>query len=654
MFRIGVDTGGTFTDFVFYRDGRFSILKIPSTPEDPSKAVLRGLEQVKEDFILIHGTTVATNAFLEGKTPPTAFVTTEGFQHLLHIGRQNRINLFSLFPEKPPSIVPLNLCFGLNERVLADGTVERKLEAEEVIELAQRLKEKGIKSVAVTFLHSYRNPCNEKLAAELLRKEGYFVSASFEIMPEYREYERAVLTVLNASLMPVMHGYIERLEKKLKGRKFFIMQSSGGFLSPALAASQPVKTILSGPAGGAIAAWMMGSLTGHTRLITLDMGGTSTDVSLIDSGIKITKEASLAHLPLRIPMIDIQTVGAGGGSIAKVDPGGALRVGPESAGARPGPACYGYSELATVTDAFVVLGLLVPDLFLGGKMEIFPERSFKVIGKLAEEMGKDVKEAAWGVIEVALSSMERALRAVSIERGHDPRQFVLFPFGGAGGLVAAELAPRLGIKRVVVPNYQGVFSALGMVFADSVKELSSSFMKEASPSIASELEKGFRQLEAEAQTMLEQEGFGKEDMIFLRSLDMRYRGQSFEINVPYGPEYLEEFHRLHQRLYSHHYRNRPVEVVNLRLRAVGKVKGISLKPCAEGPSSPAQAFYREVQVYYRGQQMKVPVFKREALKAGMRMEGPAIVAAVDSTVFIPPKFSARVDSYLNLIIDENV
>ncbi len=654
MFRIGVDTGGTFTDFVFYREGRFSILKIPSTPEDPSRAVLKGLEGIEEDFVLIHGTTVATNAFLEGKTPLTAFITTEGFQHLLHIGRQNRINLFSLFPEKPPSLVPLHLCFGLPERVLADGTVERKLDAEKVAELARKLKDEGVKAVAVTFLHSYRNSSNEKLAAELLREEGFFVSASFEILPEYREYERAVLTVLNASLMPVMHGYIERLERKLEGRKFFIMQSSGGFLSPALAASQPVRTILSGPAGGAIAAWMMGSLTGHTRLITLDMGGTSTDVSLIDGGIKITKEASLAHLPLRIPMIDIQTVGAGGGSIARVDPGGALRVGPESAGARPGPACYGYSELATVTDAFVVLGLIVPDLFLGGRMEIFPERSFEAIGKLAEKMGKDVKEAAWGVIEVALASMERALRAVSIERGHDPRQFVLFPFGGAGGLVAAELAPRLGIKRVVVPNYQGVFSALGMVFADSVKELSASFMREASPAISSEMEKLFRQLEGEAEAMLEQEGFAREDMLFLRSLDMRYRGQSFEINVPYGPDYLEEFHRLHQRLYSHHYKNRPVEVVNLRLRAVGKVKGISLRPHAEGPSSPAPAFHREIQVFYRGQQLKVPVFRREALEAGMQLEGPALVAAMDSTVFVPPKFSAKVDPYLNLVLDENV
>lgn len=652
MLRIGVDTGGTFTDFVFYKNGKFSILKIPSTPHDPSRAVIEGLKGfIGKPFILIHGTTVATNAFLEGKLAKTAFLTTEGFEHLLHIARQNRINLFSLKPEKPPSLVPLNLCFGLKERTLADGRIEKDLEEQELKVLAETFRRMEIEAVAVLFLHSYANPENERKAASFFRKKGFFVSASCEVLPEYREYERAVVTVLNASLMPVMEGYIRKLSSELGKAKFFIMQSSGGFLAPEIAAHQPVRTILSGPAGGAIAAVFMGRKTGFRKLITLDMGGTSTDVTLIDGDVKITKEAQLAHLPLRIPVLDIQTVGAGGGSIARVDAAGALRVGPESAGAKPGPACYGESDYATVTDAFVVLGLIPPELFLGGKMKIYPERSFVAIEALAHKIGKDVKETAWGIVEVALASMERALRAVSIERGYDPREFVLFPFGGAGGLVAVELAARLQMRKILVPSYQGVFSALGMVFADSVKELSKAFMKKASPDSFADMQKEFQSLQEEAKKMLMAEGFEEGDMVFLRSLDMRYYGQSYELNVAFSRDFIEAFHREHQRVYSHFYENREVEVVNLRLRAVGKVKGLDLKPVDEKRNSVEEAFFAERTIYYRGQELKAKIYLREKLFPGAELAGPAIVSAMDSTTFIPPGFRARVDRYLNLLVD---
>lgn len=652
MWRIGVDTGGTFTDFVISDGKSLFIRKVPSTPANPGKAVMEGIKDYIGFFpVIVHGTTVATNAFLENKTAKTALIATKGFEHILHIGRQNRLNLFSLKPEKPDPIIPLSLSFGVNERTLFDGKIEKHLEREELTRIGKKLKKEKVSCIAILFLHSYANPENEKIAEEILKEMNFNVTSSHSILPEYREYERGIITALNASLIPVMGDYISKLMEELCNSKLFIMQSQGGFISPEIAMKKPVFTLLSGPSGGAIASSYIGNLTGFKKFITLDMGGTSTDVTLIDGDFKITKENSLKGLPLRIPMIDIQTVGAGGGSIAIIDRGGVLRVGPESAGADPGPACYGFSELPTVTDAFMVLGWMVPEHFLGGKMKIFPERSFRALEKLAKIIGLDVYKTAEGIVKVASATMEKALRVVSIERGYDPRDFSLFAFGGAGGVCAVLLAERLGMKNVIVPNFQGVFSALGMILSDSVKELSISFMKGIKETKKDEIENKFNELEREALKLFEIEEIEKGKIIFSRSLDMRYKGQSYELNIPYIEGFMDEFHIAHMKLYSHSYKDRDVEIVNLRLRGIGIVD----KPCLPSSEtlrpSPDNAFYSEREIYYGGDFLKAKVYLREKLFPGNLIKGPAIISSYDGTTFVPSGYKCFVDKYYNLLIE---
>ncbi len=651
MWRIGVDTGGTFTDFVISDGKSLWIKKTPSTPHNPGEAVLEGLKEYLEFHpTIIHGTTVATNAFLEKKTAKTALIVTEGFEHLLHIGRQNRLNLFSLKPEKPISLIPLSLSFGLRERTLFDGSIEKPIDKNALIKIGDLLKEKNVACVAVLFLHSYANPTNEKIAGKTLRNMGFYVTTSHEILPEYREYERGVITALNSSLIPIIKNYLSQLRNKIGETKLFIMQSQGGFISPEIAMSKPVYTLLSGPAGGAIASTYMGKLIGLERLIAFDMGGTSTDVSLIDKEFKITKESSLSGLPLRIPMIEIQTVGAGGGSIAVIDRGGAMKVGPESAGANPGPACYGISDFPTVTDAFVVLGWMVPELFLGGKMKIFPDKSFKAIDQVAKDSNLTLHKAAEGIIRVASANMEKALRVVSIERGYDPRDFSLIAFGGAGGLCAVILAERLGIKKIIVPNFQGVFSALGMILSDSVKEFSWGVMRKVKEVKKLELEKKFKDLEREALELFKKEQIEEKRVVFLRSLDMRYEGQSYELNIPYKKGFVDDFHRTHHLLYSHSYKDRDVEIVNLRVRGVGIVDKVEL-PCFKPEKSlPEQALYGEKEVWYKGEFLRAKIYLREKLISGNKIEGPAIISSYDGTTFIPDGYGCSVDGYLNLLI----
>lgn len=651
MWRIGVDTGGTFTDFVI-SDGKIIFSKkIPSSPLNPGKAVFEGTKDyLKFSPTIIHGTTVATNAFLENKTAKTALIVTKGFEHILHIGRQNRLNLFSLKPEKQNPLIPLSFSFGVSERTLFNGQIEKPVKTKELIDIGARLKRENVSSVAILFLHSYANPENEKVAEKILKEMGFNVTSSHSILPEYREYERGVVTALNASLIPIMGNYIAKLREKLSNSKIFIMQSTGGFISPEIAISKPVFTLLSGPAGGAIASSYIGNLIGKRNFITLDMGGTSTDVSLIDGDFKITKENSLKGLPLRVPMIDIQTVGAGGGSIAKIDRGGALKVGPESAGADPGPACYGVSDLPTVTDAFMVLGWMIPEHFLGGKMKVFPERSFKAIEKLAKGLGLNLYQTAEGIIRVASVTMEKALRIVSIERGYDPRDFSLFAFGGAGGICAAILAERLGIRNVIVPNFQGVFSALGMILADSVKELSIAVMKKVQDTGREEMEKKFHELEREALELFKLEEIERDRIIFLGSLDMRYKGQSYELNIPYKNGFLEDFYKTHMKLYSHSYKEREVEIVNLRLRSIGIVDKVDLPSSEPINKAPEKAFYCERRIYYGGEFIEAKVYLREKLLPGDIIKGPAIVSSFGGTTFVPPRYGCYVDGYFNLLI----
>jgi N-methylhydantoinase A len=648
MIRIGIDTGGTFTDFVFLDGETILTLKLPSTPGNPALSILEGLSPyMGEDFELVHGTTVSTNAFLQKKMAKCAFLCTKGFEHILYIGRQNRTGLFSLKVEKPSPIVPLSLCFGINERTLKDGIITKEPTREEITRIGEELKKRNVQSVGIVFLHSYKNPQNEKFVAKILRDFGFYVTASHEVMPEYREYERAVVTILNAALKPVIADYVANLQEGVKGKKLSIIQSNGGILSPDRIINEPIRTIMSGPAGGVIAAQQLAVLTGEANLVTLDMGGTSTDVSVIKNGeITLTRDGFLEHLPLKLPMIDIATVGAGGGSIAGIDRGGVLQVGPESAGANPGPACYGKFEMATVTDAFAVMGVIIPEMFLGGKMKIYPKRSVRVIKKIAEKIGKNFFETAEGIVRISVSSMERALRSVTLEKGEDPRFYTLMPFGGAGGLVAAMLAERLGMKKILIPPNPGVLSALGMLVADFKKELVQSFLKIVSPGIRDELNPIFSNMSKQAEQILIEEGVPEPQI--LKYIDIRYKGQSYELTVPYTDDFLKTFHQAHQQLYSYSLDDDYCEIVNLRVTAIGKSPGLKLEKRKKVPED-AKIFYRK-EVYFNGMHQEFCIYLRPELMPGNRLTVPAIIVSDDSTVIVPKGFEIDIDEYSNILL----
>jgi N-methylhydantoinase A len=649
--RIGVDTGGTFTDFVFQDGPSLKTLKLPSTPQNPSISILTGLKPLGEEhFELIHGTTVATNAFIQKKMAKTAFLCTRGFEHILHIGRQNRISLFTLDVRKGSPVVPISLCYGIDERTLKDGTIIIKPDKGKIESLAAQLKAKGVESVGVLFLHSYANPKNEKKVAKMLRDKNFYVTASSEILPEYREYERAVVTILNSTLQPVIADYVNNLKYKLKDKKFYIIQSNGGILSPELIIREPIRAIICGPAGGVIAAQKIAQLKKRSNIITIDMGGTSTDVSVIKNNeLILTREGEIEHLPLRIPMIDIATVGAGGGSIAKIDSGGVLQVGPESAGADPGPACYGKSDLATITDAFVVLGAILPETFLGGKMDIYPQRSIKVIKKIAKEIDKSIYETAEGIIRISISTMERALRSITLEKGEDPRFYTLMPFGGAGGLVSTLLAEKLGIRRILIPPYQGVFSALGMLIANFKKELIQSFLRMYSPAANLQLEEAFLRMESEAEEILIKERFPKQNRQIIRLLEIRYKGQSYELTIPYSKNFLKTFHHKHQQLYSYSLKDEDCEIVNLRVLAVGNTPEIIIEK--KKKTSRAPRIYKKKKIYFNGAFQQFYIYRREDLMPGASLKVPAIIVSSDSTVIVDPRYRADVDEYHNILLD---
>ena len=560
--RIGIDTGGTFTDFVVWDGQRCQTRKVRSTPDDPTRAILRGLEGLAPSEV-VHGSTVATNALLERKGAATAFVTTEGFEDLLILGRQNRPELYNFFAAARPQLVPRGRTFGVSERTLHDGSIERPLSAETVEALAARIRQSGAESVAVCLLHSYANPSHEKQIGEALGDLP--VSLSHEILPEYREYERASTTLVNAYVSPLMGRYIEKLDRALGAARLRVFQSNGGSISAARAARNAVHTVLSGPAGGVLGAAAVARAAGFERIISFDMGGTSTDVSLYDGEFTYSTESKVGDFPVRIPMLDIHTVGAGGGSIVALDAAGALRVGPASAGAQPGPVCYGEGTEITVTDANLFLGRIDPDDFLGGRMRLDADRARDYIRRFAATAGTTPEELARAVIDVANSSMERAIRAISVERGHDPREFALLSFGGAGGQHACELAARLEISTVIVPRHAGVLSALGMLAADCVRDFSQSLLGRDRGEV-------YRELEARAAAE-----FAAEDLpqaVFERQIDLRYQGQSFEITLPYRER--ERFHQAHQKLYGYTHQDRAVEAVTARLRAVAPLPKIDL------------------------------------------------------------------------------
>lgn len=670
--RIGVDTGGTFTDFVVLREGQRTTFKVPSTPDEPARAILAGIARAVEGGErlneVVHGTTVATNALLERKGARTALVTTAGFEDVLEIGRQARPAPYCLTGggARRAPLIPPELRFGVEERVLADGTVRTPLREEELDLLIERLRRAKVESVAISLLFSFANPEHEERLAARLAELGVPISVSYRILPEYREYERVSTLAINAYLAPRVSRYLGRLGEGLRpigegsGVGLRIMQSSGGSISAEVAAREPVRTILSGPAGGVVAATRVASLAGVSRLITFDMGGTSTDVAVCQGEPPTTSEAQVAGLPVAVPVLDIHTVGAGGGSIARVDEGGALRVGPESAGADPGPAAYGRSSLPTVTDANLLLGRFAGRGLLNGGMELDENRARVALQGLADQMsavnGRRVSsiEAALGVVRVANANMERALRLVSVERGHDPRLFSLVGFGGGGGLHAVALAEALRIPQVLIPVDPGAFSALGVLLADVVKDFSRTVMVPlGSAGEWSGVDDGFAALERQAGEALRLEGFAAERLRLDRFLAMRYRGQSYELLVPAAGDPVEAFHRLHQERYGHADPARSIEVVSLRLRATGLTAKPELRPARQRRGRQVPEPIGMARVWLGRRPTELPVFERSQLSPGAEIDRPAIIVEYGSTTLLPNGWKLVVDRYGNMVIDRH-
>ena len=670
---IGIDVGGTFTDIAVLEDGRVRVHKLPSTPQDPSVGILNGVKEEFSEYIdgsgisgadFVHGSTVATNALLEGKGGRTALVTTLGFEDVLEIGRQNRADLYDFNLERPAALAPWELRFGLPERVDHNGAIIEDLPPEAIDALIKLLEESGVDAVAVSFLFSFLNPAHEETVMEALQKlpNPPFVSLSSRILPEFREYERTSTVVVNSYVGKLMASYLGGLEDSL-GKGLRIMQSSGGSITAGMAAEQPVRTILSGPAGGVVGAFYTGVQAGYPDIITLDMGGTSTDVSLCPSRIKETTGSNVGGYPIGVPMIEIHTVGAGGGSIARVDSGGALVVGPQSAGADPGPACYGTGDQITVTDANLVLGRLLPEQFLGGRLSLDRDRAEGLISEMATRIGLSVRETALGIIRVVNANMERAIRSISLERGYDPRAFTLVPFGGAGPMHSCELAQELGIPRVLVPTRPGILSALGVAIADVVKDYSRTVMLRGEDLTRERVEEEFHGMELLARDELREEGLPVDQMNARRFVDLRYVGQSFELTIDYPTlsrnqdtgrmrrAISDSFHRAHLQRFGYSDRGEPVEVVNLRLKL-----GLELdKPSAifepdSGPDS-SGALAGEAQVLFPLGPRATPLYQRELLSPGNRINGPAIALQMDTTIVVPPGWAGRVDPLGNLVLE---
>lgn len=692
--RIAIDTGGTFTDCVWVVDGRVRMLKVFSTPADPSLAIVTALEKIaaRESLVLLHGTTVGTNTLLQRAGARVALVTTAGFEDAVEIGRQARPKLYDFFFDRVEPLVERDLRFGVEERTGSDGRVVEKPSAEKLAELASRAAAKHPEAIAICLLFSFANPGNEIAVSGALRRLGVPMSVSHEILPEFREYERMSTVVMNASLQPVMQHYLGNLERRARewvrggqlhaikpssstfalataeavpsrqdGRQrvpsrrpeagIFVMQSSGGITSLASAAREPVRTVLSGPAGGVVGAAAVARRSGAERIISFDMGGTSCDVALVDREVRTGSQAEVAGLPVGVPILDIHTVGAGGGSIARFDAAGALRVGPESAGADPGPICYGRGTLPTVTDANLILGRLEATRFLGGEFTPQVERTRRVTGEWLARSGSNLslEQFAAGVIRVVNATMEKAIRVVSIERGYDPREFALVAFGGAGGLHACELAESLGIPRVIIPAMPGALSAFGILVSDVVKDYSRTVLWRASGRLPREkLEREFRVLRQAAEKDLRGDGWSG-TIESWPSVEVRYRGQGYELQVPYSPRLIEDFEAEHRRRYGYRYPGREVELVTLRLRAAVKSPQANLK--AESAPGARGRVGDETWVFFDGKRKRSALYARESLSLGRRYFGPAVLTEYGATTVVPPERRFWVDGARNLRID---
>jgi N-methylhydantoinase A len=682
-FRIGVDTGGTFTDFVYAADGEIHVFKVASTPDDPSRAITEGLRRIIEEqservaeVEVVHGTTVGTNALLQRRGARVALVTTAGFEDVIEIGRQARPELYNLNAIKPPPLVAGELRYGVSERVAASGEVIEPLAENELRGLVRRVRNGKPESIAISLLFSFAHPDHERRVMEALSELQVPLSVSHQILPEYREYERTSTVCVNAYLQPLMGKYLRRLREsaamnpvvpatdqttktKVQRPSFSlrVMQSSGGSISAEAAADEPVRTVLSGPAGGVVGGLRVAQAAKIENIVTFDMGGTSTDVALCDrEGMRLTNEAIVAGVPVAVPMMDIHTVGAGGGSIARVDEGGSLRVGPESAGADPGPACYGKSQLPTVTDAHVVLGHFPNASLLGGEFKLDDKRARKALESLAAGMSKAARrkvsavEAAQGVLDVVNTNMERALRHISVERGHDPRGFTLIPFGGAGGLHAVELARALQIPRVLLPFAPGALSAIGVLAADVVKEQSRTVMWEAGTAVSRKLDRVFRELEKEGRAVLKREGYPESKQRHKRSLAARYKGQSFELQIKQtSGNIAAAFHRAHRARYGYAQEKNVVEIVSARVRSIGVVEKLKTQRANVASSAVAKP-HDSVATYFGRNKVQVAVYQRDRLSAGARLRVPCIVTEYSATTVVPENTSVMVDKHKNVVI----
>jgi N-methylhydantoinase A len=647
---VGVDTGGTFTDLVALRGGRLLVHKTLSTPDDPARAVIRGLKEMlrgEAAALVTYSSTVATNALVEGKGARVALFTNAGFEDIVEIGRQNRMDLYALAPSRPAPLVGRAMRFGVRERTLFDGTVARRLSRAELERIARLARGSNARAFAVCLLHSYANPAGEEALRRALAPLGRPVSVSHRIVAEYREFERLSTTVVNAYVAPRMASHLGRIQSRLAASRLRVMQSDGKAVGAGLAHSEPVRTILSGPAAGVAGAAHLARTIGADRFITFDMGGTSTDVSLFDREPRLRTLSYPSGHAVRTPAIDIHTVGAGGGSIARLDAGGSMRVGPNSAGADPGPACYGRALTPTVTDADLVAGRLIAPSFLGGRMKIYPRRSALAIGRLAHAMKARLEDAARGVIRVVNANMERAIRVITVERGFDPRDFALLAFGGGGPMHAAELALDLGIRRVVIPRSPGLLCAWGAMGAPIGREYSITLNQPAPDYRA--LRRRAAALIRRADAELSSEGASAGSIRHELFADLRYRGQSYELEVAVGPRMVEQFHREHRRAFGHSASGAEVEAVNIRLRS--SVAGPRTRPAriARRRGRPAPLSYAETTVGARWR--RVPVYARESLGAGHRLSGPLIVVELSATTYVAPEFTARVDGFGNLHLE---
>ena len=678
--KIGVDVGGTFTDICMFDpdSGSVMIHKLPSTPWDPSEAISNGIKEILDLYKtepmavsgLVHGTTVATNAALERKGAKTAIITTKGFRDLIELARQTRASLYDPQVEKPVPIVYRKMRREVNERIRADGKILVPLDISEVERLVDQLKEEGTEAYAVCLLHSYINPIHEKKIKEVIqsRHPDAYVSISCEVLPEIREYERMTTTALNSYIGPKVGSYSRQFERRVKGMGMeltpYINQSNGGLMSIETTFANPIRTALSGPAAGVSGANFITKLAGIKNFITFDMGGTSTDVSLIENNTpRLTTSKAIADFPVKVPMTDVTAVGAGGGSIAWIDNGGMMKVGPQSAGAFPGPVSYmrGGSE-PTVTDANVVLHRLNPKHILGGRMEIDEEAAFRVIeDKLAKPLGMSVLDAARGIITVVNSNMARAIRVVSVERGYDPREFVVVAFGGAGALHAANVAKDLGIHRVMIPHNPGVLCAIGLLVSDFRSDFVKTSISNFTPDNISLMNASFKELIEKGNAWLDDENIPLGKRVITCSADMRYFGQNFELNVgiPFSEitsENIQEiedlFHKAHKREYGYCNDGALIQIVNYRVTALGKVQKIELKKHPEKGSDASDAMIGLREVFFEEsmQYINTKIYDRELIRAGNVIQGPAIIEQMDSTIVVPPGHTAVADQYLNLMI----